>query len=95
MVVFNNFGYTTERFIDDGPFNDIHPWNFEKMPELLGVGWGAIASTEREFAEAWSQALKRRGAFSIINVHLGPMDGVPALRRLGEQMARNLGRSPA
>ena len=40
VVVLNNKGYTTERFLQDGPFNDILNWNYHRLPDLLGGGWG-------------------------------------------------------
>jgi indolepyruvate decarboxylase len=87
VVVLNNRGYTTERFIKDGPYNDLLEWRYEKLPELLGVGHGVAVSTEREFADAWVAARARRGAYTIINVALEPMDGVPALERVSSGMA--------
>jgi TPP-dependent 2-oxoacid decarboxylase len=36
VIVLNNGGYVTERFILDGPFNDITPWNDYRLPEVLG-----------------------------------------------------------
>ena len=41
VVVLNNHGYTTERFLLDGPFNDIHDWAYHKVPEVVGSGPGA------------------------------------------------------
>ena len=32
VVVLNNHGYTTERFLLDGPFNDIHDWAVPQDP---------------------------------------------------------------
>jgi indolepyruvate decarboxylase len=90
VIVLDNHGYTTERYIKDGPFNDILAWNYERMPELLGVGWGCRVATEQEFAAAWQRARKERGAFSLISVQLDRMDHCPALKRLGERMGRNL-----
>ncbi len=40
IVVLNNKGYTTERFILDGEFNNILNWNYHRMPDLLGAGVG-------------------------------------------------------
>jgi indolepyruvate decarboxylase len=86
VIVLNNRGYTTERFIKDGPYNDLLEWRFEKLPELLGVGWGAAVSTEDEFAAAWKRAVAVRGGYSIINAKLEPLDGVPALQRVAQRM---------
>ena len=52
VVVLNNHGYTTERFLLDGPFNDIHEWQFHKIPEVLGRGLGLEVRTEGELDAA-------------------------------------------
>jgi indolepyruvate decarboxylase len=93
IIVLNNHGYTTERFIKDGPYNDILNWRFERIPEILGSGWGRAVRSEREFTEAWATACAYRGRFSLIAVELEPFDHCPALGRLGERMARNLSQS--
>ena len=46
VVVLNNHGYTTERFLLEGSFNDIHDWAFHKIPEVLGAGLGLEVRTE-------------------------------------------------
>ncbi|MBA3685153.1 MAG: alpha-keto acid decarboxylase family protein [Planctomycetes bacterium] len=89
VILLDNRGYTTERFINDGPYNDIHPWHYEKMADLLGVGTGCVVGSEGEFAAAWDRALGNRGQFSLIVVNLDPLDPCPALKRLGEQMGAN------
>src|SRR5918994_4567296 len=38
VIVMNNHGYTTERFLLDGPFNDIQDWAYHKVPDVLGAG---------------------------------------------------------
>ncbi|MFP6598234.1 MAG: thiamine pyrophosphate-binding protein, partial [Candidatus Hydrogenedentota bacterium] len=87
VFVLNNKGYSTERFINDGAYNDIHDWNFHAVPALLGTGWGCEARTEGELEEALTQAIKNRGAFSIINVHLDPYDRSSAMERLGKRLS--------
>src|SRR5262249_22624959 len=49
VVVFNNAGYSTERFILDGPFNDVEPWRFHKIGELFGGIEGHDVKKEDEF----------------------------------------------
>ena len=86
VIVFNNRGYSTERFILDGPFNDISDWKFDKLGELFGPLNGYDAPTEDLFEEAITQAISTRDAVSIINVHLQPDDSSPAMRRLAEHL---------
>ena len=90
VVVLDNHGYTTERAIQDGPYNDVLTWRYHRLPDLLGAGWAAIVRTEGEFAEAWAQAVENRTSFSLINVQLDAYDFCPALERLGKRMAENI-----
>lgn len=90
VIVLNNKGYTTERFLQDGPFNDILNWNYHRMPDLLGGGWGFEVSTEGELDQALNAALANKDAFSILNVHLEPDDISEALRRLAEGLSKRL-----
>src|SRR5262249_15628204 len=46
VIVMNNHGYTTERFLLDGSFNDILDWSYHRIPEVLGSGLGLEVSTE-------------------------------------------------
>lgn len=90
VVVLNNKGYTTERFLQEGPFNDILNWNYHRMPDLLGTGWGFEVHTVGELHQSMQAALAHHDAFSILNVHLQPTDISPALRRLAERMSRQI-----
>ena len=87
VVVLNNRGYLTERFILEGKFNDIHNWNYHQLPALLGGGHGCVATTEEEFSRALDHAVATPGGFHLIEARLDPMDASPALRRLGERLA--------
>ena len=86
----NNHGYTTERFLLDGPFNDIHEWAFHKIPEVLGAGLGLEVRTEGELDAALQAALANTGSFSLLNVHLDPYDRSPALERLAVRLSQRV-----
>jgi len=90
VVVLNNKGYSTERFIQEGPFNDILNWQYHKMPELLGAGWGFEVHTEGDLEKAFQAAFANQDCFSLLNVHLDKHDVSPALRRLAERLASRL-----
>ncbi|MDQ3331729.1 MAG: thiamine pyrophosphate-binding protein [Planctomycetota bacterium] len=90
VVVLNNHGYTTERFLQEGPFNDIPNWNYHRLPELLGGGWGFEVHTERDLDQALKAAMANQDKFSILNVHLDSHDVSPALHRLAERMSKTL-----
>ncbi len=90
VIVLNNHGYTTERFILEGSFNDVHEWKFHKIPEVLGTGLGLEVRTEGELDAALDAALANLESFSLINVHLDRMDRSPALERLATRLAGQL-----
>jgi indolepyruvate decarboxylase len=88
VVVLNNHGYTTERFLLEGSFNDIHNWAYHRVPEVLGVGLGLEIRTGEELESALRQALANTGSFSLLNVHLDPYDRSPALERLASRLSK-------
>jgi indolepyruvate decarboxylase len=61
VIVLDNDGYGTERPMLDGAFNDVHRWNFARIPEVLGSGLGIKVATENEMALALEQARQTRG----------------------------------
>lgn len=86
VVVFNNGGYSTERALLDGPFNDIASWRFDRLGEVMGPLSGFEVFTEDDFERAVGEALSIADRPCIINVHLQPDDASPALRRLGKYL---------
>lgn len=90
VIVMNNHGYTTERFLLDGPFNDILDWRYHKVPELLGAGLGLEVRTEDELECALENSLANTQSFSLLNVHLDPRDKSPALERLTKRLATKI-----
>ncbi len=88
VIVMNNKGYTTERFLLEGPFNDIHNWQYHRMPELLGGGLGIEVRTETELDEALRTAQANTSSFTLLNIHLDPLDRSPALERLAARLAK-------
>ncbi|MFN5299568.1 MAG: alpha-keto acid decarboxylase family protein [Planctomycetaceae bacterium] len=90
VIVLNNKGYTTERFLMDGEFNDILNWQYHRMPDLLGGGWGFEVRTEGDLEKALNAALANSDRFSLLNVHLDPADISPSLRRLAESLSKRL-----
>jgi indolepyruvate decarboxylase len=88
VVVLNNHGYTTERFLLDGPFNDIHEWKFHKIPEVLGGGIGLEVRNEVELEDALVRAVANTSGYTLLNVHLDPWDHSPALGRLAQRLSK-------
>jgi len=90
VLVLNNRGYTTERFLQEGPFNDIPNWNYHRIPDLLGDGWGFEVQTEGDLEQALQAALANQDSFSLLNIHLEPTDISPALSRLAKRLSKRI-----
>jgi len=84
VIVLNNNGYTTERLIIDGGFNDIQQWNFSALPEVMQSGRSFLVRTRGELDDALEAARERTGQFALLDVRLDKLDFSPALKRLGE-----------
>jgi indolepyruvate decarboxylase len=90
VVVLNNRGYTTEREIMEGPFNDIAGWSYEKVCDLVGGGRGYVVRTHGEFVAAMTQALEDAKQPHVLNVLLDPADRSPGMVRLAKRLAKRL-----
>jgi TPP-dependent 2-oxoacid decarboxylase len=89
VIVLNNNGFGTERPMIDGSFNDVAPWKYHLIPEVIGRGRGYLVTTEDELAGALSEA-KESDELSIIEVILDPHDITPQLRRMCERLAKGV-----
>jgi TPP-dependent 2-oxoacid decarboxylase len=90
VVVLNNRGYGTERPMLDGKFNDIHLWDYSRIPEVLGAGKGCDIRTEDKLEEALQEAQKHTDSFCILDVHLDPEDRSLALERLTTGLSKRI-----
>ena len=90
VIVLNNKGYTTERFLQEGPFNDLQEWRFHALPAVFGGGIGMEVRTEGELEAALVTALEQRDTISILNVHLARDDISPALERLTNTLRQRI-----
>jgi indolepyruvate decarboxylase len=88
VVVLNNHGYTTERFLLEGPFNDIQNWAYHKVPDVVGAGMGLEVRTVGELDSGLRRAIDHDSSFSLLNVHLDPHDRSPALERLAQKLSK-------
>lgn len=93
IIVLDNAGYGTERPMLDGAFNDVHPWAYARIPEVLGAGLGIRVETEREMAEALTRARANRDAYTLIQVILPKDDHSPALHRLTASLRDRVGKA--
>jgi indolepyruvate decarboxylase len=90
VIVLNNAGYGTERHIQDGPYNDVAPWNYNLLPDVIGSGRGFSVETEEQLEHGLREAEKETETFTVLDVHLDPLDRSPALHRLGRNLAKRL-----
>jgi TPP-dependent 2-oxoacid decarboxylase len=90
ILVLNNAGYGTERHIHNGPYNEILPWEYSKIPEVIGGGKGFVARTEDELDSALLAAKADSAHIHIIDARLDPMDRSPALERLAERLSKKI-----
>ncbi|MHB8522660.1 MAG: thiamine pyrophosphate-dependent enzyme, partial [Limisphaerales bacterium] len=90
VVVLNNRGYSTERQMQDGPYNDVLEWNYSLVPALLGAGRGFVVDTEEQLEHALAEAQRSTGGFSLLDVRLDPHDHSPAMQRLADRLAKKL-----
>jgi len=44
--------------MQDGPYNDVLPWNYSLVPEVVGMGKGFVVETEEQLERALLAAQK-------------------------------------
>lgn len=89
VIVLDNRGYGTERQLHPGDhkFNDIQPWHYHKLPEVLGGGRGYDIHTEADFDAALRSAIADTTQLSLLHVHLDINDRSPTLERLAAKLS--------
>lgn len=87
LLLMNNDGYTTERMIHEGPYNDIQPWAYHRLPEVFGGGWGRRVATEDELEDALAQAQSGNQGPALIEIMLDRLDTSDGLKRLGAELS--------
>ena len=80
IFVLNNDGYTTERFLKEGEFNDLHAWEYHDIVKVFG-GSGLKITTESELEEGVAKALDSNEVF-VLNVCVERSDISSALKRM-------------
>jgi indolepyruvate decarboxylase len=92
VIILDNQGYGTERLLHAGDwaFNDIHPWHYHRLPEVLGGGKGYLIRTEADFDQALNAAWNDRTGPSILQVMIDPQDCSRALATLAARMSKTV-----
>ncbi|MBU6399234.1 MAG: alpha-keto acid decarboxylase family protein [Verrucomicrobia bacterium] len=90
VIVLNNRGYSTERHMQDGPYNDVLDWAYSRVPAVLGAGRGFVVESGDDLEHALAEAQRLTDTFSIFDVRLDPHDHSPAMQRLAGRLAKQL-----
>jgi TPP-dependent 2-oxoacid decarboxylase len=90
IIILNNMGYGTERPMLDGSYNDVFPWIYSRLPEVLGTGKGFEIDTEDELEVALESARDYHEGFCILEVRIDPHDISPALKRLTSALGKRV-----
>ncbi|GAG45981.1 unnamed protein product, partial [marine sediment metagenome] len=92
IIVLDNKGFGTERALHPGgwEFNEINPWNYSKLPTILGGGTGYDVHTEGDFDKAITAAYADTADMSLLQVHLPLDDFSNALTRLAERLGERV-----
>lgn len=87
IFVVNNHGYTTERFIMEGEFNNILDWHYENVTKLMGGGLGFEVENECQLEDAVKQSLSSN-TLAVINCLFDQREASPALKKMGECLSK-------
>lgn len=89
IIVLNNDGYSTERFLKDGGYNDLRRWDYHKVVDMFRGGVGVEVKTEDEFHHALTKALDSK-ELHVINVLVDRTDISSGMRRMAEALAKRV-----
>jgi len=88
IIILNNKGYSTERAIMDGNFNDIHNWQYEKITSLMCGGTGVYINSPIQFKSNIDTALNENDTLFVFNVQIKQQDMTPAMKMIAEKMCK-------
>lgn len=86
FFLINNDGYTIERAIHEGSYNDIQPWKYHQLPQVFGNSWSIDVKTEGELEQALEKAKHNYSSLSFIEIHLDRWDCSVGVKRLGKTL---------
>ncbi len=86
ICILNNDGYGTQRFIIDGPFNNIHRWEYAKLRDVLNYGKSCKVTTKGELEKALKDA-RDSDEMHIIEVIIPKTDISAPLQRLTKNLS--------
>ena len=87
IFLVNNKGYTAERLIHDGAFNDVAHWQYHKMCEIFDGVTGSEVFTEDDLETALERADNHKGPGPLlIEIHIDAYDVSYAFKMLSENL---------
>ncbi len=90
IIILNNSGYGTERPMLDGCFNDVKPWEYSSIPDILKTGRGFKIETEDNLEEALQLSRQYTQDICIFDVQIDPDDKSLALERMTNLLAKRV-----
>lgn len=98
IFLINNYGYTIEVEIHDGPYNNIKNWNYAALMEAFnandGHGKGYQVKTGAELAEAIKKAKSNTRGPTLIEIQINRDDCTNELVSWGHYVALANARPP-
>ena len=79
----NNDGYVIEQAIHDGPYNEMQPWKYHRLPSIFGDAISLEVRIEGELESALKAAQDHPEPLVFVEVCLPRTDSSAALARLG------------
>lgn len=86
VIVLNNDGYGTQRIIIEGQFNEIHPWDYTKVCEVIRAGQASVVQTKGQLDGALRNAISS-DQLHIIEVRVPRGSCSHTLRMMAEELA--------
>jgi indolepyruvate decarboxylase len=88
IIILNNRGYSTERAIMEGKFNDVHNWQYEKITDLMNGGRGFWSGTVEGFDWMFKKALGDEDDSYVLNVQIDPSDQSDVMKSIAHKMCQ-------
>lgn len=85
VCILNNDGYGTQRHIIDGPFNNIHRWDYIKIRDVFNYGTATRVTTKGELEKTLKTAATS-DEMHIIEVMIPRDDCSRSLRRMASKL---------
>jgi TPP-dependent 2-oxoacid decarboxylase len=89
IIILNNRGYSTEKAIMEGEFNDIHNWSYEKITDLTNGGVGIHVQDSKQFKEVFEMAIADESESYVLNVEIDPEDQSIPMKNIIQKLCKD------